>query len=540
MILRKHKRLVFLILSILILSVSYRETTPVIAADPPTLLTPIHSASLNDSTPTATWTAVSGALSYDIELGADSVFDVSYGTENVPGTSYTPSSPLPDGTYWWRVRTVDNMGAGDWSAARRFYIDTENPGVSTAVSPVDDSYVNDSSPLLDWTSASGAYEYNIVVDNSITFVSPFVDTFVFASEYQLPTLTENQFFWKVQARDKAGNIGSWSPTYDFTVDITPPGSIALYSPSNGTRTDDPWAYETYSDPDAVLYLFEFGNNPSFDIIYERGTNENPIYAWDEPDGDIYWHACAIDRAGNYGPWSETWVVTIDATGPTPPIPLTPANNSFTTDTFPRFEWSITESAVQWEGSISYNNFASWWTFTVDGAEEYHDYTGTELGESLVYWRIRGRDDLWNWGQWSETMVFTVDITPPEAVTLVSPADEEIISDNTPTFNWEAVEGAVVYRVVMDNNDDWSSLEIDIFTDNLFYVVPSELADGTYYWNVRAIDAADNWGDWGTPWSFTVDTVIIPEFNTVQPSYLYSLSLLTIIAVSLIIKKKKRK
>ena len=538
MIIKSKQKLTLFTLTLIIFAITYIETKSVHAADAPTLLTPIHSASLNDNTPTATWTAVSGALSYDLELGADSIFAVSYGIENVAGTSYTPPSPLPDGTYWWRVRTIDVIGPGSWSAARRFYIDTIPPGDSIAIFPTDGSFVNDSSPLLDWSSATGAYEYNILVDDSMTFVSPYVNTSVLSSEYQLPTLTEHQFYWKVQAVDRAGNLGNWSLTYDCTIDITPPGQIDLYSPTNGTITNDVWAYETYSDPDAVEYCFEYGSNPSFDTIYHKGINNQPIYGTDLlPDGDIYWHACAIDRAGNYGPWSETWMLTLDTVGPAAPIPTTPTNNSYITDLNPRFEWTIVEPAYRWQVKISYlENFASYIRPEID--TNYYDHNSSDLNEATVYWVVRGCDDLWNWGPWSEVMVFTVDITPPEEVTLISPTHEEVINDNTPTFNWASVEGAILYRFVLDNNDDWSSPEVSIYTENPYYEVTTALADGVYYWNVRAIDAADNIGPWGTPWSVVIDSAIVPELNPNFPYYVIISLLATPVIILKIIKRKK--
>ena len=91
---------------------------------------------------------------------------------------------------------------------------------------------------------------------------------------------------------------------------------------------------------------------------------------------------------------------------------------------------------------------------------------------------------------------------------------------------------------MDNNDDWSSPEVEIYTDNPYYVITSELSDGTYYWNVRAKDAADNWGIWGTHWSFTIDTAIVPELDTSIPLYMLTTLLMVPVIVRRVVKRKR--
>jgi len=75
-------------------------------------------------------------------------------------------------------------------------------------------------------------------------------------------------------------------------------------------------------------------------------------------------------------------------------------------------------------------------------------------------------------------------------TLLSPSDDSETTDNTPTFEWKNVPNAENYRLLVDNDPDFSSPEVDVtlgVIDNI-YTVPDEnvLPYGSYYWKVIAI------------------------------------------------------
>jgi hypothetical protein len=124
---------------------------------------------------------------------------------------------------------------------------------------------------------------------------------------------------------------------------------------------------------------------------------------------------------------------------------------------------------------------------------------------------------------------------PSAPSLSKPFDNEKIASSTPTFEFTAsdAEGAdISYQIQVDNNYDFSSAAIDTDSEsnpNAFENLntPADkdpFANGesirfdnttsltnntTYYWRVRAKDPAgsNQWGDWSTIRSFTVDTSV---------------------------------
>ena len=75
-------------------------------------------------------------------------------------------------------------------------------------------------------------------------------------------------------------------------------------------------------------------------------------------------------------------------------------------------------------------------------------------------------------------------------TLASPSDNSETTDNTPTFEWGNVSNAENYRLLVDNDSDFSSPEVDVTLgagENSFTVLDENaLPYGSYYWKVIAI------------------------------------------------------
>jgi hypothetical protein len=83
-----------------------------------TLASPAASASTSDRTPTLAWYPRGTAVRYQVQVASTADFASPARDATVTVTSYTTPTELPAGTYYWRVRAMDNYGAGPWSAAR--------------------------------------------------------------------------------------------------------------------------------------------------------------------------------------------------------------------------------------------------------------------------------------------------------------------------------------------------------------------------------------------------------------------------------------
>jgi hypothetical protein len=95
---------------------------------------------------------------------------------------------------------------------------------------------------------------------------------------------------------------------------------------------------------------------------------------------------------------------------------------------------------------------------------------------------------------------------PGALTLTAPGNGSSTADTTPTFNWSAASNATDYQLMVDNNSNFSSPEINLLRGGTQYTPGAALAPGTYYWGVRGHNAAggcDTYGPWTNAWSFTI-------------------------------------
>lgn len=92
--------------------------------------------------------------------------------------------------------------------------------------------------------------------------------------------------------------------------------------------------------------------------------------------------------------------------------------------------------------------------------------------------------------------------PPEAPTLLAPADNATLSDPRPEFTWDTVIGATGYEMQLDTtNPPATSVYNDSDTS---YTPDSDLADGIYYWRVQAQQNAEV-STWSTIRTLTIDT-----------------------------------
>lgn len=82
------------------------------------LVSPVNSASTSDRTPTLSWYRTSTAVKYQVQVSTEPGFTAIVRSLTLTATAYTTPTNLSPGTYYWRVRALDNYGAGGWSTVR--------------------------------------------------------------------------------------------------------------------------------------------------------------------------------------------------------------------------------------------------------------------------------------------------------------------------------------------------------------------------------------------------------------------------------------
>jgi|GEM_PF-4045762 len=300
----------------------------------PILLSPLYGENTNDNTPTFTWENLAPADNFELQVDNDADFSPPLIIfESVSFTSYTPSSPLQDDLYHWRVRQWRTGENSPWSQVWTFRVDTLKPAPPVLVSPLPGENENDSTPLLVWQAPpenSLPLTYRVQISTTPTFLSGTIlvdDNSVTENAWEPPALDDNLYYWRVAARDNAGNWGSFSSARSFRVDTLPPAAPTLLLPENGAPVEKvpTLSWESVAENSLpVLYFIQVAQTDDFTVgLMESGwITENSWICPPLTETVWYWRVRARDNAGNVGPWSGTrwflvspgWVVLDSWTG----------------------------------------------------------------------------------------------------------------------------------------------------------------------------------------------------------------------------------
>ncbi|MEM2300490.1 MAG: Ig-like domain-containing protein, partial [Candidatus Hadarchaeales archaeon] len=433
----------------------------------------------------------------------------------------------------------DNAGnEGGWSSVWSFRIDTIPPAAPTLVSPSDGENTNDNTPTLVWNNIfenSLPVVYTIEVDNEDTFTAPLVFTTTLTvwsttgtSSVITPVLPDGVYYWRVRARDNAGNEGPWSSVWRFRVDTIAPPAPTLISPENGLKTKNTtitFVWSAVSDNSLpIKYYISFSDVSNFSHEnYGTWTENTSMTANNVPDGLWYWRVKAKDNAGNEGPWSAIWCVRVDTVPPAAPILVSPTNGENTSDNTPRLTWQVPfenslplSFQVQVATDNGFSNIVrtSAWVF-----DNYWEVSPA-LPDNVYYWRVKARDNAGNEGSWSSVWSFRVVAAPPATPSLIAPANGSWIEENRPTLRWTAVvdPSGIKYVVQVDNENTFSSplVHENVNVIDNFYTLPIALPEGLYFWRVKAVSGSGLESGWSSIWSFGVDNSIPSAPTIVSP------------------------
>lgn len=186
----------------------------------PAITAPVHNTT--NSVPTITWTAVTDAASYQIEIDDVTNSQTAFMTaQGITTTTFRPTNPLVPGLYRVRVRSVNGAGTlSSWSSD--FNLTILAASNATMVSPLPGASTAAANALFAWTTVSGAIRYELWVNNQSTGTNKFIyetslTDISFTPASQLPA--GNYRAW-VRAIHSGGTPGTWSSGIDFTIAST--------------------------------------------------------------------------------------------------------------------------------------------------------------------------------------------------------------------------------------------------------------------------------------------------------------------------------
>jgi large repetitive protein len=277
----------------------------------PVLSGPDPGASL-DGLPVFAWNPAGGADRYEFQLSADSGFSSLVADFFTKNTRAALRVPIPNGTYWWRVRASTTAGAvSPWAPAWSF----ENAwgAAPSPVAPAEgDTIVYPQQPLeLSWTRVAGAFAYRVALAND-----PGLGSLIGGKEFDTQALSftpaillaPGTYYWAVTPVDAEGNRGTQSVVSSF--------SWSWPSETTGWVNDLADPEELFDpqlswNPVAGAARYEVEVNSSVDFAtgskvcctkLTLGTSLSPTEVL--ANNTYYWRVRAKDANGNAGVWNE--------------------------------------------------------------------------------------------------------------------------------------------------------------------------------------------------------------------------------------------
>lgn len=446
--------------------------------------------------PTFEWEDM-GASRYELQIATSDSFGeevIVVRRDRLPYPMYTPTGfdeigaglglteDLTSGafidaaTFYWRARAYDDAYKqwGDWSATRSFvrhwgYKPTNlREGPAEYQAGTDDDSVMTLTPYLEWDPVPGASFYQIQVDTSNSFGSPYINATTDVPRYT-PTSTlqnDDDLFWRVRAfhRPNASSLtggrgGVWSEVRQFKL---------------------AWSSQTLAGDRRPLLLTP-PNGANY--VYR------PLFCWQPVEGAKKYRIDVDDD--NYFTTPPSWMVNgAYASGQT----------EGTCYSFPR------DGTFTLEYGRSY-----WWRVTAMDGKNYLGQA-TDEGITSAPFEFHTAD--------SEMPVVPDLIYPPYYYPPIRVDDPEYrtFEDRTvsvPTFIWGRVDGASFYELCIDDvpyMDCTSDSAIVVQTENasytftdtdLFQPVPGQ----DYYWKVRA-NNGPTFDDINTAWLTRIDRSLL--------------------------------
>lgn len=482
----------------------------------PVLLTPPDWATGVSLFPTFTWSPVSGATYYRIQVGTgpSDVLDVS----NITTTSYTVVQNVLTGltTYYWRIKAYNATSESNWATYFHFTTAPAIPPSPVLVSPANNATNVSVTPLLDWNDASGAETYRVQIATDISFTNIVMNVAGLTnSAYQVPSstlLNNNTYYWHVNATN-AGGTSPWSTTWQFSTVTAPPPAPSLVYPTNGATGIATNVTLNWNDVVGVTgYRIQVSQNNAFTAIMFDSTST--ISQITIPTGILsgttpyYWRVYAYNIAGP-GPWSAIWSFTTGTAPPAAPLLLLPTNGQTSVPIQNvNFDWSSVSGATSYRIQVSLSSdFGTTFINTQVTSSQYTHTNPVFAYNTIYYWRVNSSNGA-GAGVWSQVWSFTTAIAPPVAPTLVSPTNGQQNIPLTPYMDWSDVPSATSYILQISTSNSFSSFALNVEVPLVSnYTVPSGILQGytTYYWRVAAKNSGGTSPN-STVWNFrTVQT-----------------------------------
>lgn len=264
------------------------------ALNVPSLTAPLANSIISPNNVTFEWSSVSGVTGYNLQVSTKADFaTLIINQENQTSTIFTQPELIHSTTYYWKVSSVKNGISSPWSASNM--LTTENLGVPSLVSPVNNLVNSTRSVEFEWSSISDAESYELQVST----INDFSSLVTIKEDLTQPLCTidklmfSTNYYWRVRAI-KENKQSEWSSIRKLTTE--PLGIPQLQSPSDNTQlTSNIVEFNWSAVNEATSYNLQVSSNADFStVVLNKSGVETLSYISSLPQtiSKYYWRVNA--------------------------------------------------------------------------------------------------------------------------------------------------------------------------------------------------------------------------------------------------------
>ncbi len=181
----------------------------------------------------------------------------------------------------------------------------------------------------------------------------------------------------------------------------------------------------------------------------------------------------------------------------------PLNNTLTNQSSNIFTWLRLFGADKYNLQIDTNNFVDENKLFLNESIAEQEFIVNFERDKLYKWRVKAKNDTAE-SKWSMVQQITFDKTPPVAVLLTSPANNELLTKPV-TLRWSATATAAKYQLYLYKSDTRVpyGTKFPLSLTATSYIFTDGNSAEKIYWEVRAIDEAGNSGPYSELRSFVI-------------------------------------
>ncbi len=268
--------------------------------------------------------------------------------------------------------------------------------------------------------------------------------------------------------------------------------IIAISPAIGQKLATSTVTFDWDDiPGANKYRIQLSLDPSFNttVFTAKTTASTYAYLTNLTNAKTYYWRIQPRYGDTWGDWLPA-LMFYSKNPPTAPELVSPLSGTITNDNDVTLTWNTAERGEYYRVQIAKDLL-----FTTTVLDE---TLGTgilskslpDFADGKYYWRVRAYDEVDAKGKWSAVWSFKVDTKPPAVTALYKPKNGAV-KTSTPNFSWYAASGAKTYVFEYGTTPGFTTPTYSSPSLAVLSHKPPAMAEGTYYWRVRAFDKAGN-------------------------------------------------